>query len=85
MRVHDSQAYRKLDVTRERISRMLELRETLLSIQTGFSLVSAAVVCAILERISGLKSQMIFKNFQRCCLCIIQFVVVLYYEIQGQL
>ena len=33
MRVHDSQAYRKMDVTRERISRILELREILLSIQ----------------------------------------------------
>ena len=33
VRVHDSQAYRKMDVTRERISRILELREILLSIQ----------------------------------------------------
>ena len=48
MRVYDSQAYRKMDVTRERIIRILELREILLSIQTGFSLVNAAVVCAIL-------------------------------------
>ena len=55
MRVHDSQAYRKMDVTRERISRILELREILLSIQTGFSLVNAPVVCAFLESISGLK------------------------------
>ena len=55
MRVHDSQAYSKMDVTRERISRILELREILLSIQTGFSLVNAAVVCAILESISGLE------------------------------
>ena len=55
VRVHDSQAYRKMDVTRERISRILELREILLSIQTGFSLVNAAVVCAILEGISGLE------------------------------
>ena len=53
MRVHDSQAYRKMDVTRECISHILELREILLSIQTGFSLVSAAVVCAMLESISG--------------------------------
>ena len=52
MRVHDSQAYRKMDVTRERISRILELREILLSIQTGFSLVNAAVACAVLESIS---------------------------------
>ena len=50
--VLDSQAYRKMDVTRKRI---LELREILLSIQTGFSLVNAAVVCAILESTSGLE------------------------------
>ena len=55
MTVHDSQAYRKMDVARERISRILELREILLSIQTGFSLLNAAVVCAILESISGLE------------------------------
>ena len=55
MRVHDSQAYRKIDVTRERISRILELREMLLSFQTGFNLVNAAVVCALLENISGLE------------------------------
>ena len=55
MRVHDSQAYRKMDVTAERISRILELREIVLSIQTGFSLVNAAVACAILESISDLE------------------------------
>ena len=44
-----------MDVTRERISRILELREILLSIQTGFSLVNAAVVSAVLESISGLE------------------------------
>ena len=55
MRVHDLQAYRKMDVTRERISRILELTEILLSIQSGFSLVNAAVACAILESISGLE------------------------------
>ena len=44
-----------MDVTRERISRILELREILLSFQTGFNLVNAAVVCAILESISGLE------------------------------
>ena len=54
MRVHDSHAHRKMDVARERISRILDLREILLSIQTGFSLVNAAVVCAILESVSGL-------------------------------
>ena len=51
VRVHASQAYRKVDVTRKRISRILELREMLLSFQTGFNLVNAAVVCAILESI----------------------------------
>ena len=34
MRVHDSQEHRKMDVTRERISRLLELGEILLSFQT---------------------------------------------------
>ena len=55
VRVHDSQAYRKRDVTRERISRILELREILLSFQTGFNLVKVAVVRAIPESISGLE------------------------------
>ena len=55
VRVHDLQAYRKMNVTRKRISRILELRDILLSIQTGVSLANAAVVCAILEGISGLE------------------------------
>ena len=55
VRVHDSQAYRKIDVTRECIIRILEPREILLSFQTSFNLVNAAVVCAILESISGLE------------------------------
>ena len=46
VRALDSQAYRKMDVTSERIRRILELREILLSFQTGFNLVNAAVVCA---------------------------------------
>ena len=55
MRVNDSQAYRKMDVTREHISCILELREILLSFQTGFNLVNATVVSAILEGTSGLE------------------------------
>ena len=55
VKVHDSHAYRNMDVTRERISRILELRETLLSFQTGFSLVDVAVVSAILRSISSLE------------------------------
>ena len=60
--VHDSQAYRKMDVTRERIGRILELREILLPFQTGFSLVNAAVVCAILESISGLEPSSVINE-----------------------
>ena len=56
VRVHDSQTYMKTDVTRERIGRILELREMLLSFQTDFYLVYAAVVCAIQESITGLES-----------------------------
>ena len=44
-----------MDVTRERISCILELGEILLSFQTGFNFVNAAVVCAILESILGLE------------------------------
>ena len=62
MRVHDSQAYRKMDVTRERISLILELREILLSIQTSFSFVTAAVVCAILESISELRPSSVINE-----------------------
>ena len=54
--------YVNVDVTRERISRILELREILLSIQTGFSLVNAAVVCAILESIAGLKLSLLITE-----------------------
>ena len=55
VRVHDSQAYRKMDVTRERIGSILELRKILLSFETGFDLVNVAVVCSILESIPGLE------------------------------
>ena len=43
-----------MDVIWESISRIFELTEMLLSFQTGFNLVNAAIVCAILESISGL-------------------------------
>ena len=52
-RVHDSQAYGKMDVTKERISCILELRERLLSFHTGFNLVIATIVCGILYSILG--------------------------------
>ena len=44
-----------MDVTRERICGILELREILLSFQTSVNLLKAAVVCAILEGIPGLE------------------------------
>ena len=49
---HDPQTYKKMAVTSESIGRIFQLREILLSFQTGFSLesaVSAAVVCAIIR------------------------------------
>ena len=49
VRVHDSQAYGKIDVRRERISRILELGEILLLFQSGINFVNTAVVCAIVE------------------------------------
>ena len=52
--VHVSYAYNYMDMTRERISLTLELMSMLLSFQMTFSLVTAAVVWAILESTSGL-------------------------------
>ena len=54
--------HRKMDVSRERISRRLELREIFLSFQTGFNLVNAAVVCAVLESISGLEPSLVITE-----------------------
>ena len=51
-------------MTRERIRRILELREILLSFQTGFNLVNAAVVCAILENISGLEPSSVITELR---------------------
>ena len=51
VKVHDLQAYSKMDVTREHISRLLELREILLEFQIGFNFVNA--VCAVLESTSS--------------------------------
>ena len=62
VRVHDSQAYRKVDVTRECNSHVLELREMLPSFQTGFNLVNVADVCAILESISGLEASSVITE-----------------------
>ena len=55
VKVHDSQAYRNMEMTRERISFTFDPRDMLLSLQMGFSFVRASVACAILERTSGLE------------------------------
>ena len=52
--VQDSQAYRNMDMTRERISLIFELSAIFLSFQMVLSLASVAVGLAILARISGL-------------------------------
>ena len=52
--VHVSHAYKNMDMAGERISLILELMAMFLSFQMTFSLVSAAVVWAILESTSGL-------------------------------
>ena len=41
---HDSQAYRKMDLTRERLNCSLELTEMLLSLQTRFNLLLSSVL-----------------------------------------
>ena len=70
--VHDLSAHRKMDVTRERISRILELIEMLLCFQTCFNLVNAAVVCAILMSTSGLETLIGYSLAQglKACDCL---------------
>ena len=55
MKVHASEAYGKISVTREHISHILEMRQMLMPFQNDFNPVNAAVFCAILESISGLE------------------------------
>ena len=51
--VHVSHAYKNMDMARERISLILELMAMFLSFQMTFSLVTAAVVWAVLDSTSG--------------------------------
>ena len=53
--VNDSQAYRNMEMTRERISFTFDPRDMLLSFQMGFSFVRATVACSVLKRVSGLE------------------------------
>ena len=52
--VQVSQEYKNMDMTKERNSLIFELRSMFLSSQMILSFVSAAMVWAILERISGI-------------------------------
>ncbi|GFO43184.1 hypothetical protein PoB_006968900 [Plakobranchus ocellatus] len=53
VRVHVSQAYRNIEITNVRTSLIFEPSAMLLSFQIVFNFVSAAVVCAILDNVSG--------------------------------
>ena len=54
-KVHNSQVYRNIGMTREPMSFIFDPRDMFLSLHIGFSCVKAAVACAILERTSGLE------------------------------
>ena len=72
VRVHDSQAHRRMCVRKERIGRILKLRELFLSFEIGLNLDSVAVVSAILESISGLEPSLIIAEHR----CLKQLVTV---------
>ena len=82
-RVHVSEAYIKMDMTRERISLIFELTLMFLSFHQGFNLVSAAVVRAILASISSLESSSVIidpkylKRFSVSSLCPLTLTSVL--------
>ena len=59
---------------RERISRILELREIFLSFQTGFNLVSALVVCTVLQSISVLEPSLVITE-PRFTGCIVSYTI----------
>ena len=51
--VHDTQAYRNMEITRKSIRFTVDPRDILFSLQADFSFVRAAVAWSILERICG--------------------------------
>ena len=69
MRVHNSQAYRKMDVARE-------LREILLPFQNGFNLVNAAVAFGILDSISGLEPSSVITEPRYLTLVSLKFLSI---------
>ena len=52
--VHVSNAYKNMDMTRECVNLILELMAMFLLLQMTFTLVTAAIISAILESTSGL-------------------------------
>ena len=52
-KVHYSQAYRNMEMTRKRISFAFDPKDMFLSLHIGFSFVRAAVAFTIIERTSG--------------------------------
>ena len=75
MRVHDLQVYREMDVTRECVSRLLDLRGMPLSFQTSFGPANAAVVYAVLESISGLVPSSVATELRNLKLVIVSSFV----------
>ena len=55
VKVHESQAYRNMEMTSKRISFTFDPKDMLLSLEMGFSCGRAAMTCATLERTSGLE------------------------------
>ena len=66
-----------MDVARERTSRILELREMLLT----FQIVNAAVVCAILESISALDPSSLINCAQVLEACHCLKLLPIYFDI----
>ena len=68
VKVHGSQAYRNMEITREHISFTFDPRDVMLSPQNGFSFVRAAVACAILENLWFLSRllRQLFQVFKAC-------------------
>ena len=67
-KIHVSQAYIKLDMTRERVSFCLGSRNLLSPLQVDISFVKAVVARAIFERISRLElaSEKLHQVFETC-------------------
>ena len=76
-------------MTKEHISHILELTEILLPLQTGFILVNAAIVCAILVSISGVGSSSVitepryFKLVTVSSFCPFTLISVLIFDFTG--